>query len=285
MLAACVPLNAEITSDPPQSEEANIPTALIVGATATVFPSAVSTSAPTPLACWTEGGRIERGSIESELLPQELEFRVYLPPCYDALTEQSFSVLYLIHGQSFNDDQWDRLGADETADALIATGELAPFIMVMPRDRVWTSPDQDHFGEAVAADLIPFIDENYRTLADREHRAIGGLSRGAAWAVHIGLGNWELFGAIGAHSLPLFWEDVSDVPRWLDEIPPEQMPRFFLDVATHDYETIRSSAQWFEGQLEERDIPHEWYMFEGRHEEAYWQAHLELYLRFYAGEW
>ena len=225
------------------------------------------------------------GKLETSLLPQPLEYRVYLPPCYARLTSLRFPVLYLFHGQSYTDDQWDRLEADETADRLIAAGEVTPFIMVMPRDRLWTQADADPFGQAVLEVLLPSIDQTYRTLAERQYRAVGGLSRGAGWAVHFGLGSWELFGAIGAHSLPVFWSDVPSVKKWLDAIPAESMPRIFMDIGKDDRPEIRESALWFESLLTQRNIPHEWHQFEGYHEEAYWQAHVEQYLRWYAAEW
>jgi enterochelin esterase-like enzyme len=218
-------------------------------------------------------------------LPLPLDYIVYLPPCYDQLPERRFPVLYLIHGQNYNNDQWDRLGADETADALIASGEIPPFIMVFPRDRSWAQPTEDRFGEVLVTSLIPHIDQEYRTLPDRAYRAIGGLSRGAGWAVHLGLKEWELFGAIGANSLPVFWTDTAHVAEWLDAIPKESLPRIYLDIGEKDRPTILQSAIWFENLLTEKNIPHEWHLFSGYHEEAYWESHVEQYLRWYTKGW
>ena len=192
-------------------------------------------------------------------------------------------MLYLIHGQYYDHDQWDRLGADETADSLAAAGEVPPFIMVMPRDRTWTRPSRDLFGRVMVESLIPWVDENYRTLPVREQRAIGGLSRGAAWAVHLGLSHWELFSALGAHSLPVFWEDAPRIRTWLDAIPSQSLPRIYLDIGENDY--LIRSTMWFVGILEDTGTPHELYLFPGRHEEAYWQAHMEQYIRWYAQGW
>ena len=223
--------------------------------------------------------------LETDLLRQPLEFRVYLPACYSELPERSYPVLYLIHGQSFNDDQWDRLGADEMMDQLVREGEIAPFLIVMPRDREWTQPDVDGFGKAVIEVLLPYIDETYRTLPDRQNRAVGGLSRGASWAIHFGLKYWQLFGSFGGHSPPVFWGDVRTVKRWLDEIPAEEMPRIFLDIGINDRPEIMESAVWFEKLLTQRNIAHEWYLFTGYHEEKYWYEHVEQYLRWYAQDW
>lgn len=243
------------------------------------------TPSPTQLTCEQETGRIEKGELRTDLLRLPLEFRLYLPPCYDQLTDRRYPVLYLVHGQSFNDDQWDRLGVDEVADELIASEEIPPLIIVMPRDRIWSQPTEDPFGQAVIEDLVPWIDQNYQTHPDRDHRAIGGLSRGAGWALNIGFSHWESFGGIGMHSLPVFWTDLPHIKNWLDAIPRGSMPRIYMDLGDKDRLQISKSAIWFEELLTEKRIPHEWHLYPGYHEEAYWESHVEEYLRWYTQEW
>lgn len=248
-------------------------------------PTPAPTHTPTLLACLSQGGRYENASLRDPRLPLPMEYAVYLPSCYDEQPERRYPVLYLIHGQNYNQDQWDRLGADETADELIASGELPPFLIVLPRDRSWAQPTEDMFGQVLVEGLLPQIDSVYRTIPQREYRAVGGLSRGAGWAVHLGLSHWELFGAIGAHSLPVFWADTPHIRSWLDAIPEGELPRIYMDIGEKDRPNIMASAVWFEELLTEKAIPHEWHLFPGYHEEAYWQANLERYLRWYAGAW
>lgn len=267
---------------PTESQTPVPPTAT---ATSTLVPTPSLTPTPTPMLCWAEGGRFEMGEMESELLPDPLSYRVYLPPCYDEQIERRYPVLYLIHGQSYNDDQWERLGAGAVVDRLVLADELPPFIIVMPRDRVWKEPTEDNFGIAVAEELVPWIDDGYRTLPERKYRAVGGLSRGGAWALHLGLDYWELFGSMGAHSGFIFHTDTYVVNDWLDEIPPEKLPRIFMDAGDKDRPSILQSAVWFEDLLTKRSIPHEWHIYSGYHEEAYWEAHVEEYLRWYAQDW
>jgi enterochelin esterase-like enzyme len=231
------------------------------------------------------GGRVEVYEFTTTLLRDPLVYRVYLPPCYDEHAEQFYPSLYLIHGQTYSDTQWDRLGVPETADRLIRNGEVPPFIVVMPRDRVWLEPTEDNFGKAVVQALVPWIDEHYRTLPDREHRAIGGLSRGGAWAVHIGLSNWDLFSRVGVHSGFVFYSDNQELYMWLYNTPEGLIPHIYMDVGDDDRPEIAAGSAWLEDFLTRFDIPHEWHMFEGEHEEAYWQAHVEDYLRWYTLEW
>jgi len=301
-LAGCTatPLTVETTLPPvadltPGSENHPLPTptahasmppeATPPTTVASPEPAPVDTPAPTQKACQQTGGRIEKGQIDSSLFLDPLEFRVYLPPCYDQEADTYYPVLYLIHGQSYNDDQWDRLGADEAADALISSGEMPPFLIVMPRDRRWTQPDEDQFGEALVQDLIPWVDANYRTIPDRLFRAIGGLSRGGGWALHLGLIHWEVFGAFGVHSLAMFSIDSPFISQWLDSIPLDQMPRIYLDMDDKDRKDLMESTLWLESLLTEKGIPHEWYLYPGYHEEKYWQAHVEQYVRWYAQGW
>ena len=236
-------------------------------------------------ACLLTGGRVEVYEFTTSLLPDPLVYRIYLPPCYDDQPERSYPVLYLVHGMSNTDSQWDRLGVPETADRLIRNGEVAPFIVVMPRDRVWLEPTEDNFGKAVQQSLVPWIDQHYRTIADREHRAIGGLSRGAAWAVHIGLSRPDLFSRVGVHSGFVFFSDNQELYSWLHDPPPDMIPHIYMDVGDKDRPEIANGSAWLENYLTRFDIPHEWHLYTGEHNDVYWQAHIEDYLRWYTMEW
>ena len=196
-----------------------------------------------------------------------------------------YPVLYLIHGLGFDDEQWDRLGVDEAMDRLLAEGSIPPFIIVMPKDNEGTSPINDKFGEALVQELVPFINEHYRTKSERAYQGIGGISRGAAWAAHLSLRFWEMFGVVGLHSLPVFYYDEWKVPNWLEEIPEDEFPRVYLDIGKDDRPQVLESAQWFTDLLDERYLPYEYYLFNGRHNEEYWASHVEDYLLWYSAEW
>ncbi|MEN8173042.1 MAG: alpha/beta hydrolase-fold protein [Chloroflexota bacterium] len=242
------------------------------------------TGTPPSSACWGEGGQIEEALLDSEVLKEPLVYRVYIPPCYDQQTSQRYPVLYLMHGQGYNDDQWDRLGIDEIADNLISKGEIGPLIIVMPyeeNDRAL--PPENPFGEVLTSALIPAIDQIYRTTPRREQRAIGGLSRGGNWAIHIGFSTWELFGSVGAHSTPTFATDgVDQLREYLAAIPAASLPRIYMDIGDHDF---KGNTRQVEAMLTDENIPHQWHLFPGYHEEAYWVEHIEDYLRWYAAAW
>jgi enterochelin esterase-like enzyme len=237
----------------------------------------------TPQECNGRVGRFEQMLLTATYLPLPMEVLIYLPPCYDKQLSTRFPVLYLIHGQGFREDQWDRLGADETADMLIRTRQVTSFIIVMPHDAFLRDPQESPFRRAFIEILVPWVEKNYRTLNDREHRAIGGLSRGGAWAFYLGLSHHEMFSAIGMHSSFFFNGQEYPTRTLLQSIPPEEMPRLFIDIGGEDH-LIQANRQ-LEKLLMIENVPYEWYLFPGRHEEFYWSSHMEQYLRWYAREW
>jgi enterochelin esterase-like enzyme len=274
-LHACSPFNpvtATLTPFSPMASQTPQATP-----TASPFP----TSTITPLACLTSPGRVEEGGLDSTNPPQE--FRIYLPPCYDEKADRRYPVLYLLHGQTYTDDQWIRLGAVKISDELILSGEVIPFMIVFPDDRYWNLPPGSGFGQRLVAELIPYVDSTYRTLPDRTHRSIGGMSRGAGWALRLGLTRWDLFGSIGLHSLAVLQKDASEITDWLEEIPPGSLPRVFMDVGDNDPELTMASQ--VESRFNDFGLTHEWHLYSGAHTEEYWSAHVEEYIRWYAEGW
>jgi len=273
-LFACSPSNQPLSIPTP------IPPTLTPPAT---LPSSLPTETPPPTipACSAQAGRVESGVLETTNPPQE--FFIYLPPCYDEKSNARYPVLYLLHGQTYTDDQWIRLGVPGALDNLIHSGESIPFIVVFPDDRYWNLEAGPGFGERLVNNLIPYIDMIYSTLPDRNHRAIGGLSRGAGWALRLGLSRWDLFSIIGLHSLPASPKDKANIGEWIADIPPSSRPNIFMDIGDNDQELI--SAGLVEAQFTKYDQPHEWHLYSGAHTEEYWGAHVEEYIRWYAEQW
>ncbi len=273
-LSACLPLNST------RSATTQIVAVSIATTTPAPLPSPVPAT-PAPLTCLTEPGLVKEDVAPTTKPPQR--FIIYLPPCYENSTDARFPVLYLLHGQTYNQDQWVRLGAPSIADQLIHTDQAAPFIMVFPDDRYWNSAAGPGFGDRFINDLIPYVDENYRTLADRRHRSLGGLSRGGGWTVRLGFEHPELFGALGLHSPAIFKDDAPYVETIIQAIPEETRSKLWLDIGDSDLE-LTSSLQ-LEDILTRNDYLHEFHRFTGDHSENYWNAHLMDYLRWYTQVW
>ena len=148
---------------------------------------------------------------------------VYTPPGYDTQTRVRYPVLYLQHGAGEDETGWIRQGhANFILDNLIASGSTKPMILVMgygyarragvtPADltgKPFGSPEvmramQEAFAvfeDDMTQALIPFIDANFRTKTDRDHRAMAGLSMGGAQTFQIAFDHLELFSYIGGFS-------------------------------------------------------------------------------------
>lgn len=146
---------------------------------------------------------------------------VYTPHDYDKDTSKRYPVLYLQHGAFEDETGWGNQGrANLIMDNLIAAGRSRPFIIVIDNGgnnfasgpRPGGAPargggaggrprfDFSAFAKIMTEELIPFIDANYRTIADQPHRAMAGLSMGGAQTRQITLANLDKFSHIGLFS-------------------------------------------------------------------------------------
>ena len=242
---------------------------------------------PTPTSAPAEcshPGEVKRFQVQSALLNQQMNINVYLPPCYDASLAGGYPAAYLLHGQTFDDQMWTNLGSAELADELILAGKAQPFIMIMPNEEFFYRPVRGNlFPDAIVSEVIPWVEATFNVCAARECRAIGGISRGAAWAMRIGLTNPQLFSAIGIHSLPSFLGGEGQVADWVNALPKDLLPRLTMDSGRFDTEI--KSAIPVEAVFNQQGLPHDWHLNEGRHDEDYWKAHIAEYVRWYAGLW
>ena len=148
---------------------------------------------------------------------------VYTPPDYDTKNSMRYPVLYLQHGAGEDETGWVRQGhANFILDNLIASGNTRPMIVVMAYGYAKRAgqPDIDLFGkpfgspEAMKAMqdmasafeddltqvLIPYVDAKLRTLSDRDHRAMAGLSMGGMQTFQVTFDHLDLFSYIGGFS-------------------------------------------------------------------------------------
>jgi len=275
---------AEATQTPEPTESAvQIDPSHTASPTPEMTPStAVLTNTATP-ACLQTAGELISHQFYSNILGTDFQFHLYLPPCYHAEDDLRYPVVYLLHGLARTNDQWLRLGVVGAMDSLIAAGEIPPFIIVLPLETDFNPPQISLYPDAIVDELIPWVDGHYDTLPERQFRAIGGVSRGAAWAVSIGIKYHDVFSKVGAHSLPLFEADGANLITWILQTPPEDLPAFFIDIGRDDQEW--KTAQDFANLLDIYNVPHEWYLFRYGHTEAYWSSHLAHYLRWYGRDW
>jgi enterochelin esterase-like enzyme len=259
------------TKDPPPVHS------LTLDQTPTPSPTTMPQINGTKPVCPDQQGIVIIGELDILTLPNNMPFRIYLPPCYTENTETRYPTLYLLHGLTGDDSQWDELGVDERANALIASGELPPLIVVMPWHRTGVDLEM-----AVVNILVPHIDQTYRTLAEPGWRAIGGLSRGGGWALRIGLRHTDLFGAMGLHS-PANFLNTYYIASLVDNIAEEHLPRVWIDIGERD--SLLELTNELIDLFDELGIPVSSQIYPGDHDPEYWITHIDTYLRWYTYAW
>jgi enterochelin esterase-like enzyme len=258
------------------------------GPDAKPYPASQAPSAP----------RVLERTLWSASLEREMSYAVYLPPGYDSAGAARYPVLYMLHGLGGDYLTWKSNGLFDAATSLIQSGDIEPMIIVTPEgergywlDQAGSGP---RFGSYVSRDLISTIDREYRTLPNRLMRAIGGMSMGGHGALQLALNNPDKFGVIGAHSVALrryeqafsYFGDKqyfeAHDPVSLCSKNPVQAKRFSIWVDIGAKDGWYAPAEAFHRQLDGASVPHEWRVFSGGHDDAYWRAHVADYLRFYS---
>ncbi|MDQ3181324.1 MAG: esterase family protein, partial [Acidobacteriota bacterium] len=143
---------------------------------------------------------VESLKLNSKLMAREMPYRVILPVSYKTSNEKTFyPVIYLLHGLTGHFDNW----ADKTK--LTDYSANYNYIIVMPEgNNGWYtdsgSVPNDRYESYIIKELIPEIDKNFRTVADKNHRAVAGLSMGGYGAIKFGLKYAEMFSLVGSFS-------------------------------------------------------------------------------------
>ena len=228
-------------------------------------------------------GAVEQRLYSSKSLQTERRVFVYTPPNYSRATDR-YPVLYLLHGGGMDETLWTDSGrANLIMDNLIADGKLKPLIVVMPYGYAYP-PDsplaagadaarrqRDGFSRDLLEDLMPFVETNFRVYADREHRAIAGLSLGGGQALGIGLGHTELISRIAAFSAGTGGLDMKALladPKKVNE----RLALFWLGCGTED--TLFSSNKEFADLLTTSGIKHTFRASDGAHIWRVWRRYL-----------
>jgi S-formylglutathione hydrolase FrmB len=179
-------------------------------------------------------GRLDELWIDSQALtgnplgdPHRRPLYVWTPSNYEKASERGLPTIYVLQGFTGQVDMWRnrspfRPNVIEMLDALFASGEVPPALIVYVD--AWTSLGGSQFLDSPATgryhtylcdEVVPFVDSRYRTLADREHRAISGHSSGGYGAIVSAMLRPDLFSAFATHSGDALFENcyLPDVRR------------------------------------------------------------------------
>ena len=191
-------------------------------------------------------GRVEYVNYYSKTIGTTNHAVVYLPPEYMRDYQKRYPVFYLISGTTDTEEVYYKVGrVNYIMDNLLAAGKVKEMIVVMPYGNPMKlkKPDPsaapqtrfggDPFSKDLINDLMPYIEQNYRTKNDRDSRAIGGFSRGGNQALFNGLSNLDKFSYLCSYSS----FTSTDIPNVYDQAEDtnKKIRLFWLGVGTDDF--------------------------------------------------
>ena len=239
-------------------------------------------------------GLVSENIYYSELTRAWRRCFVYTPPEYQKDIKTRYPVLYLQHGSFEDETGWSAQGhANLILDNLIAAKQAVPMIIVMDNGYAFKPQDSaainsktrpvSIFEEVMITEIIPMIDAKFRTLADRNHRAIAGLSMGANQTMRIIMNNLNEFSSLGAFSGTSNYPgtDVIDPAIFLDgkfkdgAAINKQFSLFWLGLGTKEPNPFPGSVGAFRNMLDKQGIKYVFYESPGTgHEWLTWRRDL-----------
>ena len=253
--------------------------------------------------CVSANGRVETGRFQSKLVGAPLPYNVILPPDYDTATTTRYPVLYLLHGLTGHYSDWASRSnvADHAAQYRM--------IVVTPEGNDgWYSNNvsvaTDKYESYILDELIPDVQQCYRTIEARYGRTIAGLSMGGYGAIKFGLKSLQTFafaasmsGAFAITRIPdkdldrlgpirmkLFGpmgsetrkaNDIFDIAENLPANRLAALPYFYFDCGTEDpLPTVFTSNRDLAKLMFDKKIPHEFHELPGDHSWAFWDQQI-----------
>ena len=250
-------------------------------------------------------GRTVEQKLASVLMKREMPYRIVLPVDYESAQAKRYPVIYLLHGLSGHYDNWTSKTSLETY-----TANRGVIIVTPEGDDGWytdsTAVPNHYYESYIIKELIPEIDKKFRTIADRDHRAIAGLSMGGYGALKFGMKYPDMFvlagsfsgaiglasvtekevpGAIGKSIDTIFGPAGTDVRKSNDPFAiirtatPEKiksLPFLYLDCGTEDF--LFQNNRDFVALLLEKRVRHEYRQLPGVHDWKYWDNQVKQFL-------
>lgn len=256
--------------------------------------------------------QVRTDSIKSQILGEYKKFNIILPRSYNQNPETSYPILYLLHGGSGSYTDWSKKGmASESLSVMTASGEADQMIIVMPdasgsdthpqgyfngTDGTWKY--EDHFFQ----ELIPYVESHYRVKADKQHRAIAGLSMGGQGTFVYAFRHPELFSSAYAMSGYFYCTLIKDHDKFPSTMVPYQVRieqqncinlmknatkeqiegmktvKWFLDCGDDDF-TYEANVELIQ-ELRQAGVPYQLRVRDGGHTWEYWHSGLYIALPF-----
>ncbi len=228
-------------------------------------------------------GKIDTIMYPSKTVGTNRRAIIYTPPGFSK--NKKYPVLYLLHGIGGDEKEWlSNANPQVILDNLYAENKIQPMIVVMPNGRAMKNDRMEGnpfdsvkvaafttFEKDLLNDLIPFIEKNYPVLTDRENRAIAGLSMGGGQSLNFGLGNLEKFAWVGGFS------SAPNTKRPVELFPDPETAKTKLKllwISCGDKDGLIGFSQRTHDYLQEKNVPHIYYIEPGGHDFKVWKNDL-----------
>ena len=252
-------------------------------------------------------GRVETVRFQSKLVNATLPYNVILPADYDTAKTTRYPVLYLLHGLTGHYNDW--VTRTNVADY---AAEYRMIVITPEGNDGWYTDSvaitTDKYESYILNELIPDVQQRYRTIEARYGRSIAGLSMGGYGAIKFGLKSpatfafagsmsgafgvtrltekeigkdWQdslkLFGAVGSETRVN--NDLFEIIKKLPSARVFALPYFYFDCGTEDAAFIFTSNREIASLMFDKKIPHEFRELPGDHSWAYWDQQVQQVLR------
>jgi len=257
--------------------------------------------------CIPAPGRVETVRFQSKLVNATLPYNVILPADYDTAKTTRYPVLYLLHGLTGHYNDW--VTRTNVADY---AAEYRMIVVTPEGNDGWYTDSvaitTDKYESYILNELIPDVQQRYRTIEARYGRSIAGLSMGGYGAIKFGLKSpatfafagsmsgafgvtrltekeigkdWQdslkLFGAVGSETRVN--NDLFEIIKKLPSARVFALPYFYFDCGTEDAAFIFTSNREIASLMFDKKIPHEFRELPGDHSWAYWDQQVQQVLR------
>jgi len=231
-------------------------------------------------------GKLEMVEYDSKSVGTRRKMNVYTPPGYSP--DKKYPVLYLLHGIGGDETEWERFAKpDQLLDNLLADGKAVPMIIVMPNGRAQkndraegnvmaSAPAFAAFEKDLLDDVIPFMESHYSVQADREHRALAGLSMGGGQSLNFGLARLDTFAWVGGFSSA---PNTKPPAELLTDPAAAKEKLKLLWLSSGNKDGLIRISQGVHAYLKEKEVPHIWNVDGHAHDPTHWRNNLYYFMQ------